>query len=225
MKFVDLFNFSGSEEVKFNFPCTIGGIFFGYDWKFGINWFKMTRLIITNERLIIISRPFKDTLKRPINIIIRLEEIREVIKEKKTIRIRYKTYPDQFDHYDVITLKIGFLKHDTHDYKVKDRLNLINEIYDFLTNTETFESHIICPICGIKIPKNGDNCPKCGRLFNQCGICKFYIYDLGEEIQCPSCQNYFHSREFYEWLKIKGNCPNCNTKTYRNNQHPVKISD
>ncbi len=68
---------------------------------------------------------------------------------------------------------------------------------------------IKCPFCGEILPKDAGDCPNCGTEIYQCEICSQSIVYGDDFAKCPHCGTFFHSDHLLEWLKVKGNCPNC----------------
>ncbi len=46
----------------------------------------------------------------------------------------------------------------------------------------------------------------------QCTTCKLNIGQGEDSLHCPYCKRPSHSKHLLEWLKIKGECPNCKEK-------------
>jgi hypothetical protein len=132
MEYYRLLNFSKLEIVKFDFPGKLSG-----SYLTGILGPSLkSQFIITNKRLIIVLKWLFESFKHPFILIIPLEDIKEVTKETRIIKVKFKTFPDEFSHSDIITLKIGFPK----DLGEKDRVQLMDEVSDFLTNSKPIEN-------------------------------------------------------------------------------------
>ncbi len=68
---------------------------------------------------------------------------------------------------------------------------------------------LTCPVCGYQNLNVSRICKSCSYNFPSCIICNRVIG--GEELVfCPYCNSPYHKLEFFEWLKIKANCPRCN---------------
>ena len=215
-KYYKLLNIAPPEEVIFKFSGKLGRL--SLMWETG-EW------IITNKRLIFLGKnisfggkpPFSwddvfSHFRRKLAFIILLEEISEIKKKKTKIIIRYNPYRTDSMIIDTRELSIGFLNKSYRNYESNLHPLLIDEIYNFLTRTLAPDDSIFCPHCQLRLPQHTTHCLNCDATFNQCKICKFPIVGLDEQIECPNCLSFFHKREFLEWIKIRGHCPNCNFK-------------
>lgn len=72
-------------------------------------------------------------------------------------------------------------------------------------------------------PKVDKTCMSCGAIAKrfpcetcgegtQCTTCKLNIGQGQDTLHCPYCKKLSHSKHLLEWLKIKGECPNCKEK-------------
>ena len=63
-----------------------------------------------------------------------------------------------------------------------------------------------CSSCGAVTTKFP--CESCGEG-TQCSTCKLPIGQDEQTIHCPFCKKPSHTNHLQEWVRIKGNCPNC----------------
>ncbi|OLS27341.1 MAG: hypothetical protein HeimC2_11780 [Candidatus Heimdallarchaeota archaeon LC_2] len=72
-------------------------------------------------------------------------------------------------------------------------------------------------------PSIAKTCMSCGAIAKrfpceicsegtQCTTCKLNIGQGEDSLHCPYCKQPSHSKHLLEWLKIKGECPNCREK-------------
>jgi hypothetical protein len=66
-----------------------------------------------------------------------------------------------------------------------------------------------CLFCGAKIPEDAKFCPNCGGAQLECSVCKAGIVSGDTLVKCPYCGVLSHREHLLEWIKVKGNCPNC----------------
>jgi len=57
-------------------------------------------------------------------------------------------------------------------------------------------------------------CAECGEQVKRCQICRAMIVYGDVLLECPHCNNSFHSEHIREWLKVSGDCPVCKTRIY-----------
>ena len=210
-KYYKWLNIAPPEEVIFKFSGKLG--------RYLLMW-ETGEWIITNKRLIFLGKKISfdgspnlfSHFRRKLAFIILLEEILEIKKKKTKIIIRYNPYPTDSMIRDIRELAIGFLYKNQRNYESNLHTLLIDEIYNLLIRTLAPDDSIFCPNCQLRLPQHTTHCMNCDATFNQCEICKFPIVGLDEQIECPNCLSFFHKREFLEWIKIRGHCPNCNFK-------------
>lgn len=238
--YIHLLTILEPEEIVFKFNGTLGRYFLNWIPK----WIPGT-WIVTNRRLIFLcgnavygGTDFSDYLGRRPAYIFLFAEIDEVIKKKKNILIKYNTgkrnvnltfcgVPLQMCTGPIRErreLRIGFpngtyVSYQNYEMRPVDvyqkKSILIDLLYEFLMESITKKDLPPTP----KPSEDLEFCPHCNKpLFNECYLCQYKISKKAEEIQCPICQNYFHRREFLEWIKIHGQCPNCH---YKLNQHAL----
>ena len=125
------FNIVEPEQIKFDFPGKLGRLAFTLG-KIKIRGWSTGQFIITNKRIIFVIAVSALTKRPPLMMIVPLDEIKEVSNEKDKIIFKCDTFPDEFSHRDTISLAIGFYKQDIFNYKVKNRLELTEAVYEFL---------------------------------------------------------------------------------------------
>ncbi len=221
MSINSILNFSNHEELVFDFPGKIGRlqakIFkkFIFIWRDGHWYITNKRLIFYVDELHHLQNNFWN-FGRPWLLIINLNEILHLKQEKTKIIIEFPVFKNHYFPQFTNFLSIGFVKRD------RLRPEWIDEVHNFLVDSIIQQSNsqvgIPCPFCGFYIQGHKNFCPHCNRPFNTCTICKSPIFHLDEQIQCPFCSVFFHRRAFLEWMKIRGTCPNCNSKM---NQHLI----
>ncbi|MHA1266705.1 MAG: hypothetical protein ACTSRS_15825 [Candidatus Helarchaeota archaeon] len=57
-------------------------------------------------------------------------------------------------------------------------------------------------------------------ITGKCAVCKLSIHASEDVLQCPSCGASAHRYHFLEWIKIKGDCPNCQTRLKKSDLTP-----
>ncbi|NVM02808.1 MAG: hypothetical protein HWN67_10755 [Candidatus Helarchaeota archaeon] len=90
----------------------------------------------------------------------------------------------------------------SHNEKIYERVHLGKEF--------TLPSKpLICSSCGNANPENAKICKSCLNNIPKCLICNRAI-SAEQIVYCPFCNAYYHKTEFFEWLKVKAICKNCN---------------
>ena len=51
-----------------------------------------------------------------------------------------------------------------------------------------------------------------GKVIGRCSICKHVIREKEKIVSCPFCDEQYHFEHLMEWVKIRGECPNCQKK-------------
>ena len=49
------------------------------------------------------------------------------------------------------------------------------------------------------------------EIVGKCSVCELSIYLSDDTLMCPVCDESAHRDHLLEWIKVKGNCPNCGT--------------
>ena len=68
---------------------------------------------------------------------------------------------------------------------------------------------MICSSCGNENPETSKICKSCLNTIPNCLICNRAI-SAEQIVHCPFCNASYHKVEFFEWLKVKAICKNCN---------------
>jgi hypothetical protein len=68
---------------------------------------------------------------------------------------------------------------------------------------------LICSSCGNENPEDSKICKSCLNNIPKCLIC-YRAISAEQIVHCPFCNANYHKTEFFEWLKVKAICKNCN---------------
>ncbi len=115
------------------------------------------------------------------------------------------------------SISIERLSHHTHAPNTPkpptNEFNLSNEkIHEKVHLSEEFEipsKPLICSSCGNANPRSAKICKSCLNNIPKCLICNRTI-SAEQIVYCPFCNANYHKAEFFEWLKVKAICKNCN---------------
>ena len=128
----------------------------------------------------------------PVNID-RIAELLEEdkVKAEETILYTLSKYPN-IGKYDQMAQMLVFNK-------------------DFSKKQQKKKKMLKCPECKTELSPLDEKCPKCGKQFEICQICKGII--VGEKtLMCNSCERLFHKDHLEEWMNTNRNCPVCKNK-------------
>nr|MDO8079461.1 hypothetical protein [Candidatus Freyarchaeota archaeon] len=75
-----------------------------------------------------------------------------------------------------------------------------------------------CLFCGFEIQGNTKFCPNCGGARLKCSVCQTEIVTEEQYVKCPYCGVLSHKDHLFEWIKMRGTCPNCNKKLSLQNE-------
>ena len=128
----------------------------------------------------------------PVNI----DRIAELVKVEKTVAEEILIYTlnkySKIGKYDPMSQMFVF----SGDYSKKQQKK---------------EKIIKCPECKTDIGTTESKCPKCGKEFETCSICRGIIVK-GKTLKCSSCGRLFHKEHLEEWMNTNRNCPVCKNK-------------
>jgi len=120
---------------------------------------------------------------------------------------------------EYLELEQVFIKH----YKSSEEMSvLMNEMRNRQIELTTLEeTGNLCIYCQTPIPtieiEGQLVCPQCGKEVFSCSICRKNLYHGEEIVVEEKCGNLFHRRHIVEWIKIKGQCPMCQSRINEEN--------
>lgn len=70
-------------------------------------------------------------------------------------------------------------------------------------------SAIQCYNCGAEVARTAHECNNCHIVYNNCMVCKNFIFPVEAVMECKSCTNQGHKEHIENWLKLRSTCPIC----------------
>ncbi len=143
-------------------------------------------------------------------------EIWEMIFSDKILREKFM---DMAEKLDYIYVREEYVEAIVFDEQIAiDIINLfvlieknLREKYKSLDILEI--ETIYCYNCNDKIDPSEEICDKCGSPKPICLVCHLDLKPSEKEdvVKLPCCGVYAHQKHIISWLKIKKECPNCQT--------------
>lgn len=187
--------FEEDDEILLSFNGKLSSFWFG-----GSNYGRWT---ITRYKLIF--EPNKYTFGTgdliyfglPVFLILPRNYINDIEPKRNKIKIKY----GPGSYYSQLT--ISFSK------KEEDIELLIDKVMDSLKQKFEYKFKKSCPNCKENIKEEANYCMFCGFKLIYCEICKNFIINEEQTLNCPFCKTIFHKAEFLKWINIKKICPIC----------------
>ncbi len=155
--------------------------------------------ITNDDNELLTTKTFEDELIRNISELATIYTTVPMEEISKKIKIKEEVIEDKIIEFIVSGKLKGRI-----DRKEKE---LIPEEIPPIIEVKLNE--IKCAFCGEILPKDVLDCPHCGTEIYQCGVCLLPIVYGEDFVKCPHCKTFSHRDHLLEWLKVKGNCPNC----------------
>ena len=190
-----------------------------------IAW-KKFKSIATNEEIqeeaeaikneILFEVVFELLSKIQPNIQVNIQRIKELSDKgfyERAIRIFEKGKPEKYAYpvavYEKTIMEMVRNKNFAGEYFELEQVFVRHTDENPVFKPVSSSKELICYFCGQPIDNTDEKCSSCHKEILKCSVCKLLI-TFGEETgKCSLCESIGHFAHFYEWVKMKGKCPNC----------------